>query len=274
MVTVTGVVAAIMAGCGSTAVTSTDAATDAKDASTDPSDATNDMPAPGVDAGVLPACGAVVPPVVSGVCVLDGQGARATDRSAIEPIAVTVMSVGNRAPPAACTGGGLNGLASGAAVMEIVLRASSGTQWTVYLSGVPAGIVAANDSFDMQLTASLDGYGWVMQNLVLTRATHLVLFAAALNSVPGGPLIPNVPTAELVRVDSDEVICMDDIDVPCARRRRRARIVFGTDLGSAVPGEIVHVGKLTVALTTIEQTIDNGNCHEPTSTVVAGYVSP
>ena len=65
---------------------------------------------------------------------------------------------------------------------------------------------------------------------------------------------------ELFTVDADGVVCMDDIDVPCARRRIRARIVFGTDIGSAVPGDIVHVGKLTVALTAFEQTIDNGTC--------------
>ena len=210
---------------------------------------------------------------MSGVCVLNAQGARATDPTGIEPIAVTVASVGNRAPPAACTGGGPNGLASGAAAMEIVLRASSGTQWTVYVSGVPAGIVAASDSLELLLIASVDVYGWVQQTLVLTRATHLVLFAAAMNAVPGGPLVPTVPAAELVNVDADGVVCMDDIDVPCALHRIKARIVFGADVGSAVPGEIVHVGKLTVALTSFDQAIDNGNCHQPTSTVIAGYVA-
>ena len=258
------VAAMAVAGCASTAAKSTDAKS--TDAATD---------AASSDAGpdVLGACSAVVTPVVSGLCVLNSQGARATDPTGIEPIAVTVTSVGNRAPPAACSGGGPNGLASSAAAMEIVLRAASGTQWTVYVSGVPAGIIAASDRLELLLIASVEPSGWVKQDLVLTRAAHLALFAAAMNAVSGGQIAPVVPAAEVVNVDGDGVVCMDDIDVPCARRRIRARIVFSNDVGSAVPGETVRIGKLTVALTSFEQTIDNGNCHDPSSMVIAGYVS-
>jgi hypothetical protein len=267
-----GVVAALgivsVAGCGSTSATSTDAASDATSSDADPGATSSDA---GPD--LLGACSAMVPPVVSGLCVLNAQGARATDPTGIEPIAVTVASVGTRAPPAACSGGGMNGLASGAAAMEIVLRGPSSAQWTVYVSGVPAGIVGASDSLELLLIASLEANGWVKQDLVLTRASHLVLFAAAMNGT--GPVTPVVPAGELVSIDGDGVVCMDDFDVPCMLRRIRARIVFGEEVGSAVPGEIVDIGKLTVALTAFHQAIDNGNCSgQSNSMVIAGYVSP
>jgi len=115
----------------------------------------------------------------------------------------------------------------------------------------------------------------VAQTLELTRATHLVLFAAA-RSGTGADVIPVFPAAELVSLMSDGVTCMDDIDVPCARRRIRLRIAFDTnvDVGVVVSGETVRVGNLTVGLTLFEQTIDNGSCHDPIAMIIAGWVSP
>ena len=219
-------------------------------------------------------CGVTPPPLIAGLCVLDSSGARATNPTGIDPIAVTVDSIGVGTPGSACVGGGPNGLDPNATTERFVLRASGNQQWTVYVVGATAAQLAAGDSIEMLLIASADPTGWVSQTLVLTRASHLVLFGAAMNAVPGGVLVPSIPAADLTVVNDDGVTCMDAFDVPCARRRHQAQIVFGFDIGIVSPGQTSRVGALTVSLAMFDQAVDNGSCDQPTTTVVVGFVTP
>ena len=155
-----------------------------------------------------------------------------------------------------------------------MLRASGNQQWTVYVVGATAAQLAAGDSIEMLLIASADPTGWVSQTLVLTRASNLVLFGAAMNAVPGGVLVPSLPSANLTVINDDGVTCMDAFDVPCARRRHQAQVVFGFDSGVVSPGHTVLVGPLTVSLAMFDQTVDNGSCDQPTTTIVVGFVAP
>jgi hypothetical protein len=58
---------------------------------------------------------------------------------------------------------------------------------------------------------------------------------------------------------------MEAFEVPCARRRHQAQIVFGFDGGFVSPGQTVLVGPLTVSLAMFDQTVDNGSCDQPTT---------
>ena len=100
-----------------------------------------------IDSGDSPSgCGVTPPPLIAGLCVLDSSGARATNPTGIDPIAVTVDSIGVGTPGSACAGGGPNGLDPNATTERFVLRASGSQQWTVYVLGAAAAKLAAGDS--------------------------------------------------------------------------------------------------------------------------------
>ncbi len=122
---------------------------------------------------------------------------------------------------------------------------------------------------------SRDVVGWITQMLTLTRGTEgqLAVFAAAMNDVPGGPLMPQQPGGVFFQIL--DLICRDDIDVPCARRRRRMQINVGDDaMGFIEPGQVVQVGGLHLSLAMLDQVVDNGNCDQPTTTLITGYMAP
>ena len=95
-----------------------------------------------------------------------------------------------------------------------MLRTSTGQQWTVHLVGADPASLPNGDSLEMVVAASADPTGWVSQTIVLTRSSRLVLFAAAMNAVPGGALVPSIPSANFTMFNDDGVACMDGIRVP------------------------------------------------------------
>jgi hypothetical protein len=224
------------------------------------------------DSGAPPSACASPTPLIAGLCVLDPTGARATSPTGIYPIPVTVADVSAGVPGAACAGGGTNGIDSNAQTERVTLRTDTGQQWTVYLVGAAPASLPTGDSLEMAVAASADPNGWVSQTLVLTRSSRLVLFAAAMNAVPGGALVPSIPSADFTAFNDESVTCMEGIDVPCARRRHRAQVVFLNDSGFINPGETLVLGELTTLLAMFDQTVDNGTCHQPTTTVVLGFV--
>jgi len=223
------------------------------------------------DSGASTSACASPTPLIAGLCLLDPTGARATNPTGIDPIPVTVADVSEGVPGAACAGGGPNGIDPNAPTERVRLRTSTGPQWTVYLVGAASASLPSGDSLEMAVAASADPNGWVSQTLVLTRSTHLVLFAAAMNAVPGGALVPSIPSADFTSFNDDGVSCMDGIEIPCARRRHRAQVVFENDSGFMNPGETLVLGHLTTVLAMFDQTVDNGACDQPTTTVVVGY---
>lgn len=225
-----------------------------------------------LQAGASPSACASPPPLIAGLCLLDPTGARATSPTGIDPIPVTIADVSGGVPGAACAGGGPNGIDPNARTQRVMLRTSTGQQWTVYLVGADPASLPNGDSLEMVVAASADPTGWVSQTLVLTRSSRLVLFAAAMNAVPGGALVPSIPSANFTMFNDDGVACMDGIEVPCARRRHRAQLVFENDSGFINPGETLILGHLTAQLAMFDQTVDNGACDQPTTTVVLGFV--
>jgi hypothetical protein len=249
-----GVILAGAAGCSGSSLQTADAAT--HDAN---------------DSGASSSACASPTPLIAGLCVLDPTGARATSPTGIDPIPVTLVDVSEGMPGAVCAGGGKNGIDPNAPTERVRLRTSTGQQWTVYLVGGAATSLLNGESLELAVAASVDPNGWVSQTFVLTRSSQLVLFAAAMNAVPGGVLVPSIPSANFTQLNDDGVACMEGIEVPCARRRHRAQMVFENDSGFMNPGETLVLGHLTTFLAMFDQTVDNGACDEPTTTVVLGY---
>ena len=152
------------------------------------------------DAGSLPACMGMTPAAVAGLCVLDPAGARAVNPTPFNQVPVTVVSVGSGLPAAACAGGGPNGLDPNTAVTRIVLRTAAGAEWMVYVLGLGPGVVSPGDALEMWLTTRTV-VGWITQELILARGTEgqPAFFAAAMNDVPGGPLMPPQPAGIFFR---------------------------------------------------------------------------
>ena len=108
--------------------------------------------------------------------MLDSSGARATNPTGIDPIAVTVDSIGVGTPGSAWW---RRTQWAGSERDDGAIRVARERKPAVdvYVVGATRGEgLAAGDSIEMLFMASAEPTGWVSQTLVLTRSSHLVLF--------------------------------------------------------------------------------------------------